>query len=79
MAIFVQMTSVYFIIGTPGSGRRGIVRDLIENGLGEQDKAVVLVANSEAAASADDKLAGLPNIEIRRWDWAPSAWPTAPL
>jgi hypothetical protein len=24
---------VYFILGTPGSGRRAIVRDLSENGL----------------------------------------------
>ena len=35
--------SVYFILGTPGSGRRGIVRDLIENGLGTEDRALVLV------------------------------------
>ncbi len=64
-------TSVYFIIGTPGSGRRSIVRDLIENGLGETDQAVVLLASSEAAAPVDAKLAALPNTEIRRWEWTP--------
>ena len=69
------MTSVYFIIGTPGSGRRGIVRDLIENGLGEQDNTVVLLAKNEAADPVDEKLAALPNTEIRRWEWAPPELP----
>jgi hypothetical protein len=69
------MTSVYFIIGTPGSGRRGIVRDLIENGLGEQDKAVVLLASSEAADPLDARIEALRNTELRRWDWTPSELP----
>lgn len=68
-------TSVYFIIGTPGSGRRSIVRDLIENGLGEADQAVVLLASSEAAAPIDAKLEALPNTEIRRWEWTPPEFP----
>jgi len=63
------MTSVYFIIGPPGSGRRNIVRDLIENGLNDTDKAVVLVAESEAEAPADAKLAALTNTTVRRWAW----------
>jgi hypothetical protein len=64
--------SVYFILGTPGSGRRGIVRDLIENGLAEKDRAVVLLAESEAVVPADAKLAALPNTEVRRWTWTPA-------
>ena len=64
-------TSVYFIIGTPGSGRRSIVRDLIENGLGETDQAVVLLAETEAAAPVDTKLGALPQVEVRRWTWTP--------
>ncbi len=63
------MISVYFILGTPGSGRRQIVRDLIENGLGAEDRAVVLVAGTEAAAPVDEKIAALPNTEVRRWQW----------
>ena len=66
---------VYFIIGTPGSGRRSIVRDLIEHGLGESDKAVVLLAASEAADPAGVRLATLANTEIRRWEWTPSEIP----
>jgi hypothetical protein len=71
--------SVYFIIGTPASGRRGIVRDLIENGLGNEDKALVLLADSEAAAPVDARLAALPNTEVRRWKWTPSGLPAIKL
>jgi hypothetical protein len=70
--------SVYFIIGTPGSGRRGIVRDLIANGLEEKDRAIVLLAETEAADPADAKLAALPNTEVRRWQWTPSTTPEVP-
>ena len=66
------MNPVYFILGTPGSGRRGIVRDLIENGLGERDRAVVLLAETEAAVPADARFAALPNTEVLRWKWTPS-------
>lgn len=69
------MNSVYFIIGTPGSGRRAIVRDLIENGLAPEEKALVLLAESEAADPADARLAALANAEIRRWTWTGPALP----
>lgn len=68
-------SSVYFILGTPGSGRRAIVRDLVENGLAAEDKALVLLAESEAPDSVDAKLAALPNVEVRRWAWAEPALP----
>lgn len=66
---------VYFIIGTPGSGRRAIVRDLIENGLAVDEKALVLLADSEAPAPADTKLVALKNTAIRRWKWIPTEFP----
>lgn len=71
--------SVYFILGTPGSGRRGIVRDLIENGLGAEDRALVLVAESEPADLADAKLTALPNVEVRAWHWSEPALPAMKL
>lgn len=58
---------VYFILGTPGSGRRAIVRDLIENGLAPADKALVLLAATEAVDPAEAKLAARANTEVRRW------------
>jgi hypothetical protein len=70
--------SVYFILGTPGSGRRGIVRDLIENGLPD-DRALVLVADSEPEDPADAKLAALPNVEVRSWQWSEPALPAMNL
>jgi len=63
------MTSVYFIIGSPGSGRRGVVRDLIENGLAAEDRAVVLLADGESPDPADAKLGALKNTEVHRWVW----------
>ena len=72
-------TTVYFIIGTPGSGRRAIVRDLIENGVATDAQTVVLLASSELAGPADAKLAGLKNTEVRRWAWTPPALPEIEL
>lgn len=65
----------YFILGTPGSGRRGIVLDLIENGLAADEPALVLVAASEPADPVDEKLAARANVEVRRWTWNGSALP----
>lgn len=71
--------TVYFILGTPGSGRRAIVRDLIENGLTTDEKAVVLLAEGETADAQDDKLAALPNAEVRRWTWTAPDLPAMDL
>jgi hypothetical protein len=68
---------VYFVIGTPGSGRRAIVRDLIENGV--EGKALVLVSAGEAADPVDDKLAARPDTEVRRWVWTGPALPPIDL
>ena len=68
-------SSVYFILGTPGSGRRAVVRDLVENGLAAGEKALVLLADRELADPADEKLAALENAEVRRWTWTEPALP----
>lgn len=73
------MNPVYFILGTPGSGRRAIVRDLIVNGLGADEKAVVLLAESEASDPGDEKLAALANAEVRSWTWVPPTIPPMQL
>ncbi len=70
---------VYFILGTPGSGRRAIVRDLIANGLAPEEKVVVLVAESEDASPADELLAKLSNAEVRRWRRVDAALPAMDL
>ncbi len=58
---------VYFVLGTPGSGRRGIVLDLIENGLTADDRALVLVPASEAVDPAEEKIAARAHATLRRW------------
>jgi len=55
---------VYIILGAAGSGRREIVADLIEAGLGEGDRAAVLLSETEVADAAD---ATLPSVA--RWTW----------
>ncbi len=70
---------VYFVLGTPGSGRRALVSDLIANGLAAEDKALVLLAGSESADPADATLAALGNTEVRRWEWQEPALPPVDL
>lgn len=61
--------AIYFILGTPGSGRRALVLDLIENGLMPDEPALVLLAESETPDAADEKLAARAKTEVRRWTW----------
>ena len=55
---------VYVILGTSGSGRREVLADLIEGGIDADERAVVLLADSEAADERDAKLG-----KIVRWRW----------
>lgn len=61
------MIPVYFILGTPGSGRREIVRDLIDNGLDATERAVVLLADTEPADPADVALAARAATTVQRY------------
>ncbi len=74
-----SIPSVYFILGTPGSGRRAIVRDLVENGLEAEERAILLLAESEDGNEQDARLEALPNLEIRRWRWEGPELPTLDL
>lgn len=55
---------VYLILGAATSGRREIVADLIDGGLGADDRPAVMLADAEAAAETD---ARLPRVS--RWSW----------
>ncbi|MEY2879276.1 MAG: hypothetical protein RLZZ15_1656 [Verrucomicrobiota bacterium] len=55
---------VYFVLGAAGSGRREVVADLIAAGLDAAEPAAVLLAESEAASAADEKLGA-----VARWRW----------
>lgn len=70
---------VYLVLGTPGAGRRAIVRDLVENGFEAGEKATVLLAEGEAADPADAELAALPNVTVQRWQWQAPGFPEISL
>ncbi|MFI5336088.1 MAG: hypothetical protein ACHQ5A_04855 [Opitutales bacterium] len=70
---------VYFLLGTPASGRRGVVLDLVENGLDATDPVLVLVAEGEPADPVLEKLSARPLTEVRRWRWAPPELPDQEL
>jgi len=55
---------VYVILGAAGSGRREIVADLIEGGLGAGDRALVLLPAGEPPSAADGRLGA-----VARWSW----------
>jgi len=55
---------IYLILGAAGSGRREILVDLIEEGLGPDARVAVMLEAGEAASPVDAKL---PNVS--RWQW----------
>lgn len=59
---------VYVILGVVGSGRREVLADLIEGGLGDEDRPVVLLSAAETADPADARLG-----DVQRWAWADEA------
>ncbi len=60
----VEKPLVYVILGAAGSGRREVLADLIDGGLGPEARPAVLMAAAEPAAGIDAKL---PNVA--RWTW----------
>jgi G3E family GTPase len=56
---------IYLILGAAGSGRREILADLIDAGLGSDAKVAVLLSEDEAASEFDAKLP-----QVSRWHWS---------
>ena len=55
---------VYLILGAAGSGRREVIVDLIEGGLGEGARAAAMLSEGEMADEWEARLPGLV-----RWAW----------
>ena len=55
---------VYLILGAAGSGRREVLADLLEGGVAEGERPVVLLSAGEAPDPADARLGG-----VVRWKW----------
>lgn len=59
---------VYIVLGAAGSGRREVLADLIDGGVGEGERAIVLLSSMEKAHESDAKLAN-----VARWTWREGA------
>ncbi len=57
---------MYLVLGAAGSGRREVLADLIEDGLGEGERAAVLLSATEWEDPADARLSG-----AARWRLGP--------
>jgi len=55
---------IYLVLGAPGSGRREVLADLIEDGLEPAGQASVLLADMESPNPFDERF---PNLT--RWTW----------
>jgi hypothetical protein len=55
---------VYLILGSPGSGRREILADLLDGGLADGDRPAVLLPAAEPPVEGDLRLG-----RIERWQW----------
>gem|GEM_PF-91090 len=55
---------VYLVLGAVDSDRRAILVDLIQGGLGESDRPVVLISGDEPPSDFEGKLPG-----VSRWVW----------
>lgn len=66
---------VYFVLGTPGSGRRGVILDLLQNGRDPGERSAVLVAESEPPSPQDAALAAVPRVVVQRWAWGGPDFP----
>lgn len=56
---------IYVILGAAGSGRRPILADLIEGGLAEDERAVVLLSATEPDFEREN-----PPWRLVRWTWS---------
>lgn len=66
-----ESTNVYFILGTPKSGRREILCDLIEgSSYSEETKNFILIASDESKSPRNERLQALSNTTILDWSFS---------
>lgn len=64
--------NVYLFIGTPNSGRREILADLLDYGLGEGTKVTVYLPANERDGNAENALQKNKNLDLRSWELVPA-------
>ena len=63
------MQDVYIILGSPKSGRREIVFDLVDGGLETNESKAVYIASTEDASPFDEQIAALANTLVLDWEF----------
>ena len=63
----------YLVIGTPTSGRRGVVWDAVERGSMEGEFSAVFVSSGETPSDFDAAIAGADNAGIIKYSDAADA------
>lgn len=65
----MDLPLAYLFLGPAGSGRRAILADLIAEGLGPDDRPVLLVAAGEKPAPEEvsRRLGGVTNLHVAAW------------
>ncbi len=58
---------VYVILGATGSGRRSVLADLIDGGLAQEDRSVVVLSENEAEPELEKRLP-----RVAHWSWLES-------
>ncbi|MCR5184162.1 MAG: hypothetical protein K6B46_05650 [Opitutales bacterium] len=67
--------NVYLLIGTPHCGRRAILADLLDYGLGSGTKVTVWLPEEERDETADEPLQKMPALDLRSWKLVPADSP----
>lgn len=69
----------YLMLGASGSGRREIIYDLIEGGVGEGAHSHILLSQIDEDPQFEAKVSQLPNVSLSRWKRESDALLTPPL
>ncbi|MEM1223378.1 MAG: GTP-binding protein, partial [Verrucomicrobiota bacterium] len=59
---------VYLIFGTPASGRRDVIFDLIEGGIATPSKTLYFRPKGEDSSAFDEQIEALSNVSVVEWE-----------
>lgn len=62
-----ESSLVYFVFGSPGSGRREVIFDLIEGGISPSEHVLYFRPEAEATCAHDEKIQALQNVSVVGW------------
>ena len=62
-----QAPYVYLVLGIPGSGRRDIIFDLIQDGIAGKEQVLYFRPEEEATSPFDEQLEALDTVHIVNW------------